>query len=151
MNESKDFEEFLKCLNGRGVRALIVGAHAVAFHAKPRYTKDLDLLVEPSEDNARKILDALRDFGFGSLSLTPLDLTTAGKVIQLGYPPHRIDLVNAIDGVTFAEAWTGRVRGRFGEQEFDFIGKAELIRNKAACGRPQDKIDVEWLKNPDAE
>jgi hypothetical protein len=101
-------------LNARSVKALIVGGYAVAFHAKPRFTKDIDLLVEPASDNAERLLGALSDFGFGAINLTVDDFTTAGRVVQLGVAPNRVDLMTAIDGVSFAEAWAGRVGGRFG-------------------------------------
>jgi hypothetical protein len=133
-------------LNARGVKALVVGAHAVAFHAKPRYTKDLDLFIEPTEQNAGRILEALRDFGFGGVKLSAADLSTPGKVVQLGYPPHRIDLITQISGVSFADAWAGRVAGTLLGETVQFIGKRELMRNKEAAGRPQDQIDLEWLR-----
>jgi hypothetical protein len=146
VNVSKDFEELFACFARHGVRALVVGAHAVAFHAKPRYTKDLDLLVEPERGNAERILLALADFGFGSLRLTADDFCTPGTVVQLGYPPNRVDLLTAISGVSFEQAWNGRVEGRYGAQTAWFIGKAELIVNKQAAARPQDLLDVEWLR-----
>lgn len=145
MNVSKDYTELFACFARHGVKALVVGAHAVAFHAKPRYTKDLDLLVEPERANAERLLVALADFGFGGLRLVAEDFLTPGTVIQLGYPPNRVDLLTAITGVSFEEAWEGRVQGNYGGQPVWFIGKAALIRNKQAAGRPQDRIDVEWL------
>src|SRR5437016_4044105 len=102
---TRDFEELLRFFDSRGVKALIVGAHAVAFHAKPRYTKDLDVLVEPTADNASDILKALADFGFAELNLALDDFTKPGRIVQLGFPPNRIDLMTSIDGVSFSEAW----------------------------------------------
>lgn len=146
MSVSKNFEELFECLTRREVKALVVGAHAVAFHAKPRYTKDLDILVEPSRENARRILLALADFGFGSLDLSEEDFAVPGRVVQLGVPPNRVDFLNSITGVTFDEAWAGSVEGNYGARRVRYIGKNELIRNKEAAGRPQDRIDVEWLR-----
>lgn len=146
MSVSKDFEELFACLNARGVRAVIVGAYAVAFHAKPRFTKDIDILVEPSIENADRLLAALADFGFGSLGLTASDFATAGRIVQLGYPPSRVDLITAIDGVDFATAWRGRVEGRYGSAAVFYLGKDQLIRNKSAAGRPQDLVDLATLE-----
>jgi hypothetical protein len=133
-------------LNAQSVKALIVGGYAVAFHAKPRFTKDIDLLVEPNPDNAQRLLRALSDFGFGAVDLAVDDFTTPGRVVQLGIAPNRVDLMTAIDGVSFADAWTGRVSGRFGAVPVFYIGKAELVRNKRATGRAQDLADVEALE-----
>jgi hypothetical protein len=133
-------------LNRHGAKALVVGAHAVAFHAKPRFTKDLDLFVEPSAENARRLLRALEDFGFGSLGLDVADFATPGRVVQLGVAPARIDIATAIDGVTFAEAWAGKVGGTYGAQPVWFIGRIELVRNNEAAGRPQDLADLAWLR-----
>lgn len=124
----------------------MVGAHALAFHAKPRFTKDLDVLVEATEENARRVLSALADFGFGSVDLSVEDLAVPGKVVQLGYPPNRIDLLTSIAGVDFAEAWAGRAMGRYGDAEVHYLGRAELIRNKRAAARPQDLVDLSWLE-----
>jgi len=141
----KDFEELLRFFESRGVKAVIVGAHAVAHHAKPRYTKDLDILVEPTPENADRVLDALRDFGFGTLDLNTDDFAEPGRIVQLGFAPNRIDLMTSIDGVAFSEVWAGRVKGTYGSTKAFFIGRQELIRNKKASGRPQDLADLDWL------
>ena len=143
---TKDFEELLRFFDSRGAKAVIVGAHAVAYHAKPRYTKDLDVLVEPTPENARRVLDALEDFGFGDLELDIEDFKEPGRIIQLGFPPNRIDLMTSIDGVEFSEVWAGRVEGTYGGTKVFFIGRRELIRNKKASGRPQDLADLSWLE-----
>ena len=123
-----------------------MGGHALAFHAKPRFTKDIDIFVEPTGENAARVLLALADFGFGDVGLDESDFASPGAIIQLGVDPNRIDLLTAIDGVTFPEAWGGRVRGRFGSQDVFFLGRDELIRNKRASGRTQDLADLEWLE-----
>jgi hypothetical protein len=143
---SKDFEELLASLSVREVRALIVGGYAFAFHAKPRYTKDIDIWIEPTPENVERLLQALADFGFGSLGLTVDDFTEPGQFVQLGYPPNRIDLLTAIEGVSFEEAWAGRVEDFFGKEKVSFLGKGELIRNKKAVGRPQDLADLAVLQ-----
>lgn len=143
---SPDHVEFVACLNRQAARFLIIGAHAVAFHAKPRNTKDFDVLIEPTRENAKRVLAALHDFGFGSLNITESDLATLGEVVQLGFPPNRIDIVNHISGVRFDQAWAGRVEGKFGTEPAFFIGKLELIRNKEAVARPQDLADADLLR-----
>lgn len=142
---SSDFEELLRCLNARNVSAVIVGGHALAFHGRPRYTKDLDVFVEPSPANAERLLLALADFGFANVGLTPEDFARPGRIVQLGVAPNRVDLMTAIDGVTFAEAWAGRVAGHFGAQPVFYLGRNEFLRNKQAAGRPQDLADIDAL------
>ena len=146
MNFSSDFKELFELFLSKKVEFVIVGGHAVAHHAKPRYTKDVDVLVKATKENAERVLDALNAFGFGGVGLTIEDFATAGRVVQLGYPPNRVDLLTSITGVTFDEVWTGRVDGVYGGVRVPFIGKDELIRNKTASGRPQDLVDVDWLK-----
>jgi hypothetical protein len=146
MKTSKDFADLLACCNARGVEYLVVGGHAFAFHAKPRFTKDLDLLVRDSPENARRILSALDDFGFGGVGLVEEDFLGPEQIIQLGVAPNRVDLITSIDGVSFDDAWQGRAAGRYGAQPVFYLGLRELIRNKQAAGRAQDLADLEWLE-----
>ncbi|HKO58463.1 MAG TPA: hypothetical protein VJ276_21540 [Thermoanaerobaculia bacterium] len=141
-----DFGDLLAAFTAHDVRALIIGAYAVAHHAKPRFTKDLDFFTEPSPENAERVLRALADFGFGEIGLGIADLSVPGKIIQLGFPPHRIDLVTSIDGVSFAEAWNGRSAGTLDGEPAFYIGRRELMRNKEASGRPQDLVDLALLR-----
>lgn len=145
MSVSRDFEELFACCNARGVRALVVGAYAVAFHGKPRFTKDLDLWVEPEPANARRLIAALEDFGFGGLGLVPDDFLSPGRIVQLGHAPNRIDLLTSLAGLRFEDAWAGRVEGRYGGQTVFYLARADLIRNKRAVGRPQDRMDLDIL------
>lgn len=144
-----DFSALFACFAAHRVRYLVVGGHAVAFHAKPRFTKDIDVWLETTADNARRVLTALDEFGFGTVGLSEEDFTTPGMVIQLGVAPNRIDLLTAIDGVEFAEAWEGRVEGAFGDQRVSYLGRRELVRNKTASGRAQDLADLEALETPE--
>lgn len=139
----KDYEEFLRLLKKHDVRYCIVGAYAVAYHAIARYTKDMDIFIEPEEENARRLVRALEEFGF--TGLTEKDFITPGVIIQLGYEPVRIDIVTSIDGCTFEEVWKNRVTGRYGNTEVYFIGLNELLKNKKAAGRKQDELDIEIL------
>jgi hypothetical protein len=142
---SRDFTEFVDLLAQHDVTALIIGAFAVAFHAKPRFTKDLDIFVEATPENAERLLRAIDAFGFGALGLNINDFAP-GRVTQLGYPPNRIDLVTSIDGVTFEEAWASRVAGKYGVVDVWYIGREALVRNKTAAARPQDLMDLATLR-----
>ena len=140
---SRDYEEFIAALNARGVRYLIVGAHAVALHARPRATKDLDVLVDPAPKNARKVLAALRDFFGVDLGYSVEDVTDPRWIIQLGAAPVRIDLISHIAGLArFGAAWNNRVDARFGSVPAHYIGLDDLITAKGAAGRPQDQADL---------
>ena len=145
---SRDYEEFIAALNDHGVRYLVVGAHAVAFHARPRATKDLDLLLDPTPANARRALTALRDFfGGAALGYTVADLIDPRWVIQLGIAPVRIDLLSAVPGCpSFEASWKNRVEGRFGTAKACYLGLDDLIRAKEAAGRAQDRADVRVLR-----
>jgi acetolactate synthase regulatory subunit len=142
----KDLCEFLGLLNSNGVEYLVVGAFAVAFHGFPRYTADLDLLVRPTGENAERVLRALSQFGFGNLGIQAEDLQSPGKVIQLGVKPNRIDLLTAISGVSFEEAWATRREAELDGIATRFIGRAALLRNKECTGRARDLGDAEELR-----
>jgi hypothetical protein len=146
MKVEKDYEEFLGLFNKHSVRYCIVGAYAVAFYAKPRYTKDIDILVEPSKENAQKILRALGEFGFGELSISVDDLTHEGNILQLGYEPLRIDLLNKLEAFQFHDIWQNKVTGDYGSGKVYFISLDDLIKNKKISARPTDKIDIELLE-----
>jgi len=145
MRLPKDLREFVASLNSTGAEFLVVGGFALAFHGVPRYTGDIDLLVGTSAENARRLHQALAAFGFGSLGLSPEDFTRPGRVIQLGLPPNRIDLLTSIDGVDFEAAWRGRAPGELDGLPVQFIGREDLIQNKRAAGRTQDLADLEAL------
>jgi len=145
-NVSKDFEELLAFFSARKVRALIVGGYAFAYHARPRYTKDIDVWIDATPENAERLLEALNDFGFGSLDLSVEDFTKPGQIVQLGFPPNRIDLLTSIKGLTFDQAWENRIEDLFGATKVSYLGRDDLIRSKRAAGRTQDRIDVETLE-----
>lgn len=150
METSKDFEELFELLNRNEVKYLLVGGYAYAIYAEPRYTKDIDLFYEIDEVNAAKLLTAIQDFGFSSLQLDKDDFLVKGRVIQLGMPPYRVDLLNDIEGISFREAWKNKTRATYGEQEIHVISKMDLIKNKTAVGREQDILDVKRLKESDS-
>jgi hypothetical protein len=145
MSLNKDFVEFIECLTKRRVEYLLVGGHALAFYGWPRFTKDIDFWVCASEDNAARILLALTDFGFGNIELTKEDFTSLGKIIQLGVPPNRIDLLTSIDGVDFDSAYARKVETIYASIPLNVIHLDDLVANKKASGREQDLVDLKKL------
>jgi hypothetical protein len=135
---SSDFEELLRVFNDSGVKYLIVGGHAVMLYSEPRYTKDLDVWVEASAENAELVFRALADFGAPLSGLTPSDFAREGFFYQMGVLPVRVDILMSVDGIRFEEAWPNRTQSPLGGQAAWFIGKADLIRNKRASGRHID-------------
>ena len=142
---NRDFREFVESLNSNKVKYLLVGGYAIAFHGHPRYTKDLDIWLELSEENAVNVMKALKDFGFGDLDVSKEDFLHEGMVVQLGYPPNRIDLISSSDGVDFAECYASRIEIEIGELKISVIDLENLKKNKKASGRLQDLADLEKL------
>ncbi len=138
----------LASLNATRARFLVVGAYAMAAHGVPRATGDLDVWVEPTDENAPRVFEALARFGapLQALGITLQDLLAPGVVCQIGLPPRRIDVTTAIDGVSFGEAWEGRLEGSLGPVRLSYIGRDALIRNKEAAGRAKDLADLELLR-----
>lgn len=143
---NQDFKEFIQSLNANKVRYLIVGGYAVAFHGYPRYTKDIDIWIAREKQNADRIIQALCDFGFGSLELEPADFLEPDTIIQLGYPPNRIDLLTELEGVEFAECYAARIETEIEGVLLPFIDLKHLKKNKKTTGRLQDLADLENLK-----
>jgi hypothetical protein len=146
MKVEKDYEELLKLFNKYKVRYCIIGAFAVGFYAQPRYTKDMNILVEPSLENGEKIVRALGEFGFGSLPLSAKDFTEKGKFMQLGYEPIRVDIITSMEHLGFKEIWNNKKIGAYGNERVFFIGLDELIKAKKISNRKQDKADLEILQ-----
>ncbi|MEQ9105000.1 MAG: hypothetical protein RIE53_09890 [Rhodothermales bacterium] len=146
MNLSPDFKEFIALLTSHEVRFLVVGGYAVAFHGHPRYTKDIDLWVDFNPENARRLMDALREFGFGSTDLTEADFVAPDRVVQLGYPPNRIDLLTSLKGVEFDSCYQEKVEVVVDDVSVPFINLDRLKQNKRALGRHQDWADLENLE-----
>jgi len=143
---NRDFKEFIQSLNDNHVRYLIVGGYAVAFHGHPRYTKDIDVWIEMTQENSGNVIKALEQFGFGSLGLKEEDFLIPDQIIQLGYPPSRIDLITTLSGVDFASCYASRVQIDIDEIQVNFIDLENLRKNKQASGRHQDLADLESLK-----
>ncbi len=143
---NRDFKEFIASLNDNNVRYLVVGGYAVALHGHPRFTKDLDVWVDCSQANAVAILRALAQFGMGSLGLTENDFLVPDQVVQLGYPPNRIDILLSISGVIFDKCYAKRVVVEIDQVKVNFIDLENLKLNKKAAGRHQDLADLENLQ-----
>jgi hypothetical protein len=143
---NRDFLEMLSALSAAGAEFLLVGAHALAAHGYPRATGDLDIWVRPTVENAERVWQALVQFGCPLFDLTVTDLHNPDVVFQMGVPPCRIDIITEIDGVSFDEAWPNRLPIALGELTIFVIGRAELVRNKRAAGRPKDLLDVACLE-----
>ena len=143
---NQDFKEFIQSLKDNNVRYLVVGGYAVAFHGYPRYTKDLDIWIGTEPENAEKIVAALELFGFGSLGLKVEDFLEPDTIIQLGYPPCRIDLITTIPGVNFDTCYDSKVKVDIDNLLINFIDIKNLKKNKHASGRAQDIADLENLE-----
>ena len=142
---SQDFREFIELLIKNKVEYLIVGGYAVGIHGHPRYTGDLDIWLNPTPNNAELILKSVNEFGFSSYRLSREDFTKPGNIIQLGYPPLRIDLLTEIDGVTFEECYKNRKEVVIENLVVYFIGYKDLLKNKKESGRPRDIDDIDNL------
>jgi hypothetical protein len=152
MELNRDFSEFIASCAAHDVRFMIVGGYAVAAHGHARFTKDLDVRVWVDDQNANRLVSALDDFGFGSVGLTADDFLEEGMVVQLGYPPKRIDIITQADGVEFDPCWERHIEVEIGDQRVPFISVEDLLANKKASGRPQDLADaaaIEQLSDAD--
>jgi hypothetical protein len=150
MEICRDFKEWLESFNARKIEYVIVGGYALAYHGAPRYTRDIDLYVRPTEANSHRIMAALEAFGFGQAGLTAQDFQKPGQIVQLGYPPVRIDLVTSIEGVSWEQVAGGKSMGE-SVRRGGFIGRAEFIANKKAAGRLQDLADAERIEGPPSD
>ena len=144
---NSDLIELLHEFNVQSVDYLIVGSHALAAHGHVRATKDLDIWVRPESVNAERVLTALTNFGAPLHDLTKKDLCRPGTVFQIGLPPFRVDVLTAIDGVSFEQAWGDRMKTEFGGERALVISLRHLVQNKRAAGRLQDLADIEVLQN----
>jgi len=146
MKAEKDFEEFIRLLNYHKVKYLIVGAYALIYYTFPRNTGDIDFFIDNSELNAKRLVKVLKDFGFEGIGLVKEDFTKPDSVIQLGFPPVRIDILTSISGINFDEAYKNRIKAKLGNEKVYFISRTDLIKNKKAAGRTKDLLDIEQLE-----
>lgn len=143
---NSDYRDLIAEFNAQGVEYIVVGAHALAAHGHVRATKDLDVWIRPTLDNARRVHMALRAFGAALHDLTVEDLASPGVIFQMGVEPLRIDVITAIDGVLFDDAWPRRLKTTFADQSASVLSREDLIKNKSTAARRQDLADVEWLE-----
>jgi hypothetical protein len=143
---NQDFVDLLRAFTAADVRFLIVGAYALALHGRPRATGDLDVWIEATPENARRVVRALAAFGAPLTDVAEADFAREGVTYQIGVPPGRIDILTDLTGLPFAEAWPDRIRRPFGDIDVDFIGRASFIRNKRATARPKDLADIDGLE-----
>ena len=143
---NKDFKEFLELLNENKVRYLVIGGFAFAYYAEPRYTKDIDIWVDTTEENIGRLLETIKEFWQSDPGITAEDFRAEDFIIQLGNEPIRIDLINSIENVEFAKAWEKRVIGEYGNIQINFIALDDLIKNKESTGRERDLLDAAYLK-----
>jgi hypothetical protein len=143
----QDFKEFLKLLNSKGIEYLIIGGYAVGFHGYPRATGDMDVWIAANEKSAMKMVGALKQFGFDLPDLDKEIFLTEKKVIRMGIPPMRLEILTSIDGVHFESCFKNRVVADFGDFKVNFISKDDLLLNKRSSGRPQDLVDFNKLQN----
>lgn len=145
MEIQQEFKELLELFNAHKVEYIIVGGYALAFHGAPRYTGDMDIWVRPDSVNAKRVMVALDEFGFGSVGLQASDFESPHKVIQLGVPPVRVDIITSLTGLFWEEAFTSRVVGKYGNVPVHYIGRKQFILNKREIGRKKDLADLEAL------
>jgi hypothetical protein len=145
-NLERDFVSFVSLCNQYEVKYLVIGGYAVSIHGYPRSTKDLDILIELSDENAGKVKRVVDEFGFASMKLTKDDFLKKDFVTQLGFEPERINIINDVDGLDYEKAWQNRRMVKYEGVEIPFIGYNELLKIKTIAGRPQDIADIDKLK-----
>ncbi|MBZ5619144.1 MAG: nucleotidyltransferase [Acidobacteriia bacterium] len=145
MKINSDFRDLLRSLDAAGVRYLIVGGYAVMVYTEPRYTKDLDIWIEPTELNAQKLFLALAGFGAPTKDIRPSDFTEANTFFQIGIDPVRIDIMTSVPGLDFVPAWDRKVMVDFGGESAPVICREDVIRSKIAAGRLRDRRDLRNL------
>jgi hypothetical protein len=150
MPVNPDFRDLFSILNEEKVEYLVAGAHAVIYHTEPRYTKDLDIWVNPTPENAQRVYKALARFGAPLRDISAADFCDPDLVYQIGVAPNRIDILMGVSGVGFSSAWADRVASTYGGIPILIMGKSSLLAAKKAAGRPQDLLDVEKLQQSDS-
>jgi hypothetical protein len=149
MAVNPDFRDLFVAFNDAEVRYMVIGAHAVTFHSRPRFTKDLDVWIDPAPDNAERVYQALSAFGAPLEDVSESDFADPDLVFQIGVAPNRIDIVMGIEAVDFPAAWPRRVEGHYGGCPIHVISRQDLITNKQALGRPRDQEDLRALEGGD--
>jgi hypothetical protein len=146
MRVEKDYRDFLKLLGVKKAKYLIVGGYAYSFHAEPRYTNDIDILVEATEENGAKVVAAITEFWGMKPEIEPSDFLRRDMIVQLRFEPVRIDIITSSSGIEFRSAWENRIKAKYGNIDVFFISLEDLIKNKRAVGRDRDLLDAKYLE-----
>jgi hypothetical protein len=149
MEAQQDFRDLLELFYAHKIEYMIVGGYALAFHGAPRYTGDIDIFIKSDAENAQRILSALDKFGFKSIGLTIEDFENPEKVVQLGVPPVRVDIITSLSGVTWEDAYSGKATGKYGDISVYYIVRKQFISNKRPIGRKKDLADIEAIGGED--
>lgn len=144
---TQDFKEFIRLLNEQKVEYIIVGGHAVIYHGYVRYTGDLDVWINNSNENADKMMRVIEKFGFGSIGLTKKDFMEKDSIIQLGYEPDRIDIITSVEGLNFNDSYPRAIETEYDGEKIKLLSLEDLKINKKAAGRLQDLTDLEKLNH----
>lgn len=148
MEEFQDFEEFIRLLNQNEVEYLIVGGYAVTFHSRPRVTEDLDIWINRTESNSKRIFAAIKEFWSGKIDLAAEDFMNKDLILQIGYKPVRIDILTSLEGLDFDDAFKNSIEGLFyGKVNARYLDKESLIKNKTLAGRRKDFEGIDWIKD----
>lgn len=145
MATNPDFRDLFAALSAQGADFLVVGGHAVMLYTEPRYTKDLDVWVRPTSENAERVFRALADFGAPLENVKVEDFAAPGTIFQIGVAPNRVDILTSLEGIEFEQAWAARTKSTYGGVPIGVLSAEDLIVNKRAVARPQDLLDVEAL------
>ena len=145
MDIGQDFKEFITLLNVHKVEYIIVGGYAVAIHGFPRTTGDIDFWIKPYQENSERMMKVLKDFGFGTVDISIEDFLKKDYVVQLGFPPNRIDIMTSVTGLNFDEAWKEKKEINFEGENINFISLHHLRINKKQTGRDKDNLDLKNL------
>jgi cobalamin biosynthesis Mg chelatase CobN len=146
MRVEKDYRDFLRLLGAKKAKYLIVGGYAYSYHAEPRYTKDIDILVEATRENGTRVVAAIAEFWGMEPGVKAADFLRRDMIIQLGLAPVRIDIITKCAGIEFQSAWENRIKARYGDLDVLFISLEDLIKNKRAVGRDRDLLDAKYLE-----
>lgn len=143
---NSDFKDLLRAFNDAEAKYLVVGGWAYAEHVEPRYTKDLDVWIETTVDNAERVMRALKAFGAPLYDISVRDLTNCGTIYQIGLPPSRIDIITSVDALEFTDCWQRRKTVQLGDVTVHYVSAKDMLINKESTGRLQDQADAEHLR-----
>lgn len=147
MDVHLDYEDLFKTLNANQIKYLVIGAYAVMYYTKPRFTKDIDIWIIPEMNDTVKIFQALKSFGAPLKGIRKEDFNDHQMILQIGTAPVRIDILLDVPGISFKDSWKNKKKIKYGKTSVYILGKNDLIASKKKAGRPQDKIDLDYLKD----